>query len=556
VSVYSKGRVKSFIVDPSAKKESGEEVQHLPSEDLLVKEVDECLAEAVIAIWDIRKLKSWKLMPHKVVIDLRDFYESRVKGELSLRLNDVAVEEGYIPREKLIELDQAVKEYDKRHLENILTYSSQNADWCARIDSKYHFTDTLYSLMRLVGAPNIGYVLHGSILPIELLLTRIAGGTLPKIEDHGKDERLEGGYVLEPPVGLFTDVAIMDFSKYYPSLMMDFNLSSEITKIVDSKPILNFEKKGLIPKALEYLTETRNEIEEKLSRVIKDDPEWLRLASDREAVKVTQNAMYGALAADQFAMRSRDLAAFITELGREGLKEIIAECGRRGFKVLYADTDSIMAQVPSEKAMSLAGELTLHLQGYFKEKYGLPLSKWELKLKFSKYAKTIIFLGKKNYAFWDGKSFEIVGLFRQARSHFAKRFQEELYGMVLNGSPLQDVERFLNKSLAKFRKSSLEDIALHTKINQPLDQYKVASWHIKGARNAGSMLGIKFDVGDTIKLIWLEQKGIIGFEYEEQVAGFKDQVDWKKMEDSVKSLAEPVLEILGKGKEAKQKTLF
>jgi hypothetical protein len=101
---------------------------------------------------------------------LRDLYEFRVKL-LSLRLNDVAVDEGLVPRDGLLELDKVLKEGKS---ENVLKYTSRNAEWCSRIDTKYHFTDSLFSLMRLVGAPNLDYVLHGSILPIELLLARIS----------------------------------------------------------------------------------------------------------------------------------------------------------------------------------------------------------------------------------------------------------------------------------------------------------------------------------------------------------------------------------------------
>jgi DNA polymerase elongation subunit (family B) len=268
--------------------------------------------------------------------------------------------------------------------------------------------------------------------------------------------------------------------------------------------------------------------------------------------------MYGALASDQFSMQSRGLASLIAALGREGIKETIADCERRGLKVLYADTDSVSVCIEYEKAEQLGRELTKHLQEYFKARYRLPIIRSEIRLKLSKYARSIIFLGKKNYALWDGNTVEIVGLFRQARSHFAQRFQEELYGMVLKGDPLTDVKSLVEKSLVKFRHSPLEEVALHTQINQPLDKYKVASWHIRGARNSDSLLGIKFDVGDTIKLVWLKDKktDIIGFEYEDQVAEYEGQIDWERMEDSIRSLAKPVMEIMGKGEKTKQKTLF
>jgi DNA polymerase elongation subunit (family B) len=552
VSLSFKSEMKSFIVESSTQKASGKEVQYLPNEDALVKEVEENLGE-ILVLWDVRQLQHWKLKD-KIIVDLRDFYEAKVRP-LSLRLNDVAVDEGFIPREELVE------EYENEYLVNLISHTSDHASWIAKLDRKYFFTDSLYSLMRLVDAPNIDYVMHGSILPIELLLTKIAkerGETLPKIKDITKEGGwYEGGFVLEPSVGLFSNVAIMDFSKYYPSLMMDFNLSPEITKIVDSKPLLDFRKRGLIPEALEYLTKTRNELEEKLGKIKPGDQDWFRLNSDREAVKVTQNAMYGALASDQFPSKSRDLASFIASLGREGLRETISECEKKGFKVLYADTDSVMAQVPFEKVEALAKYLTHHLQEYFKEKYDLPISKWELRLKFSKFAKTIIFHGKKNYALWDGKTIEIIGLFRQARSHFSLRFQEEFYGMILKGTPLKDVERFVDKQLVEFRKAPIEEVALCTKINQRINQYKVASWHIKGAKNAQDLLGIKFEAEDTIKLLWLKGKpDIIGFEYEGQIAEFKDRIDWKRMEESLISLAKPGLEILNKEKAAKQETLF
>ncbi|MDD1775793.1 MAG: hypothetical protein LUP94_00395 [Candidatus Methanomethylicus sp.] len=557
VSIYQKGQMKGFILDHSSSPTSSKEEKHLPNEMTLETEVKGSITGDLLVVWDARNLKPWKFK-NITVFDLREAYEAKVRP-LSLRLNDIALDEGLANPEDLVELDMALKDYENGQSKNLSTLSMSRALWCAKIEEKYRFLDTLESLRKLVGAPSFDYVMHGAILPIELLLKRIAKErreSLPRIKDRGGSEWYEGGYVLDPPIGFFQDLAIMDFSKYYPSIMMDFNISPEITKIENSRLALDFSKKGLIPEALGYLTKTRNEVEEKLGMAERGGLEWLRLSSDREAVKVLQNAMYGALASEQFSMQSRALAAAISALGREGLKETIAECERKGFKVIYADTDSVMALVPQDRAEVLAKDLTTHIQEYFIRKYTLPMQKPEIRLKFSRYARSAIFLGKKNYAFWDGKTVEIVGLFRQARSRFAVQFQKELFGRVLEGVPLEEIRQFYNDTIIRFRKASLEEIALCTVINQPMDKYKVASWHVKGARNAEALLGLKFYMGDTIKLIWLKGKPeIIGFEYQGQVEKYRNNIDWERMEDALKALAEPIMNVIGNGAEPRQRTL-
>jgi hypothetical protein len=138
VSVYSKDGMKTFIVDPSSKEASGKEVRYIPNEDLLVNEVNEYLRGAVIVTWDSRKLKSWKLKND--VVDLRDYYKSRVKP-LSLRLEDVAVNEEFAHKEELIELDHIFKVYQEGHIMYLLDYNVKNAYWCAKLEEKYHFLD-------------------------------------------------------------------------------------------------------------------------------------------------------------------------------------------------------------------------------------------------------------------------------------------------------------------------------------------------------------------------------------------------------------------------------
>lgn len=397
-----------------------------------------------------------------------------------------------------------------------------------------------------------------SIPIIEALLAQIAkerGEELPKIDDTSKGW-YEGGFVLDPPVGIFSGVAILDFSKYYPSIMMDFNLSPEMVKFVDSKPMLDFSKKGLIPEALERLSKTRSELEEKLRTMNESNPEYLDTKVERERVKVTQNAMYGALANEKFSIHSRDLASFITSLGREGLKETIAECERKGFKVYYADTDSVMVEVSQEKAEELARNLAEHLQSYFKKTYQLPITKSELRLKFSDYAKTIMFLGKKNYAFLNKEDkLKIVGLFRQAKSTFAQAFQRDLYEIALHERSTKSIQSYLKDQLEFFRAATLEDIAIQMKLNRNLDDYEVNAYHVRGIKNAEAF-GIKFKTGDVVKLLWLQGKtDIIAFNESSDLPK-NIRIDYGRMEEQLKSLVKPILEILGKGKETKQKTLF
>lgn len=372
-----------------------------------------------------------------------------------------------------------------------------------------------------------------------------------------------GGFVLEPKViGVVKEVAIFDMSRYYPSLIQTFNISPETTRIVvpsGLNPIaeFSFDKKGLIPLALEELDTIRSELEDKLAQMSDVDPEYLGLKREREKIKILQNSVYGALANENFFLFSRGLAALVTSLGREGIKELIAECERARLEVYGADTDSLMVKIPFEKAEELSKDLTQHIQSYFKKKYDLPTKSY-LRLKFSRYAKSVLFLSKKNYAFIDRENkLEVVGLIRQARSRFADQFQKEFYWMVLEGGNTEEIQTFLIESITKFREAPLEDIAYLTKINQPLDQYRVGSFHIRAAKNAELLYGTKWKMGDEIKLLWLKDRvvDIVGFKCDEKIPeDFREKVDYERMEEQLRSLAEPIFQILGK--KTKQKTLF
>jgi DNA polymerase elongation subunit (family B) len=546
----------------------------------------------VVAGWELeRNLELWTKVSRRFgarfpnardSLDLKWRYERQIKP-LSPRFNDVAVDEGFVSDiDQAIELSDAIDSYHNGDFSLLASYSQQNVKWSSRVEGQYGFLNYLYGLKKAVGVPSLNYVLYGAVNSVEITIMRVAhqrGITIPIVKkaesrESYSEESYTGGFILDPPTGVFDDVAVLDFSRFYPSIMIDFNISPETAIVTRYDPVhpevkFTFERTGLIPESIKVLNGYRNKIEGEIKKLGPNDPRTEKIKAERTAVKGVTNAFYGALGYDRFFLHEKGLASKTAELAREGINEVIEEARRKGHKVYYADTDSCLLGANFEEALKLSDELTDHIQQYFKKKYGLPQDRSELKLKLDQYAKSVLFLGvKKNYAKWvtweNGRTdkIEIVGLARRNRSRFSLRFMEEFYALVLRKEPVFKIQEFIADSCKRIREETFDDIAIHTNIIQDLGAYKVKSAHVRAVEFSNRVLGTNFRRGDVVKLLWIKgypgypDQNIVAFEREKQIP--RDiKIDWDHMEEvSISTFSEPILEILGKKKESTQKTLF
>lgn len=182
-------------------------------------------------------------------------------------------------------------------------------------------------------------------------------GEIPK-SYHQLVKSDRGGLILQPPVGLFANVAILDFSSMMASIMIAYNVSPE-TAGKDEPDALNIPElgikvsqrvAGLMPSALRPLRDKRLRLKRQLRDLDKNDP---RTRSLRRRYKAVVDALkwltvvaYGRLgfANSTFGrINSHEVVSFLSRQVVTRAKGV-AEAG--GFRVLHLYVDSIFVSRP------------------------------------------------------------------------------------------------------------------------------------------------------------------------------------------------------------------
>ncbi|XP_060516543.1 DNA polymerase alpha catalytic subunit isoform X2 [Cylas formicarius] len=250
----------------------------------------------------------------------------------------------------------------------------QNADNILRLIN-FTMQDTAYVL-------KIMYDLN--IIPLALQITNIAGNVMSKTLLGGRSERNEylllhaftekdyivpdkqynkkndavetkhskkkptysGGLVLDPKVGFYDKlVLLMDFNSLYPSIIQEYNICFTTLPIIDDENLALPDKdlpSGILPIEIRKLVDSRRQVK---SLMINPDlsPELRMQYQIRQmALKLTANSMYGCLGFSNSRFYAKNLAALVTQKGREILTNTKELVEKMCFEVVYGDTDSIM----------------------------------------------------------------------------------------------------------------------------------------------------------------------------------------------------------------------
>jgi DNA polymerase I len=494
------------------------------------------------------------------VFDLLEAFKRLYKRK-SYRLKAVALEDG------LITEDDAKVGYDpSMSIEELIKYNKRDVEIMVKLDEKYKLIDFYAALKEYVGVAHLEDTFSSSIL-IDTELLRIAkerGVVLPSVES-GEEQGYEGAIVLEPPAGIYENVAVFDMTAYYPSIIMSFNISPD-TLVVggSSEDVIKynnvvFKKRpiGLLPEVCIRFLRIRKHIDDKLKELKPGTPEYNMLKIKRDAVKYLVNAIYGYTGFVKSRVFDIRIASTITAIGREGILKTKELAEAKDYRVLYGDTDSIMIQVPFDRAQGLVEYLNEEIRKYFKEKYGVP--NVQIGLKFEVYADKVLFFGvKKRYVahvVWEKDKqvdyFKYVGIeaVRSDEPKFAQEFQKGLIELVLRGATKEQIMDYINKKREELRRASLLDIAMSEGLHKPLDKYKSKPPHVRAVLYSNTHLGTNFKHGDRIYWIWV--KGIKNYPSTDVVAFDVDTklpeliIDWEKMEEvNIWQKAQPILEVL------------
>ncbi|MEK6913712.1 MAG: DNA polymerase domain-containing protein [Nanoarchaeota archaeon] len=167
--------------------------------------------------------------------------------------------------------------------------------------------------------------------------------TYDEIGERKTREKYEGAFVFTPSPGIYEEIGIFDFTSYWPSIIVTFNLSKSTILEKKEKDSLEveFNKKkfyfsktpGFFPQMLKDIIEKRKKYKKELAE--KFDP--IKKARSN-AFKLLANASYGYQGFFGARYHCAEASAATTAISREFIQNIINKIDKEGYKTIYSDS--------------------------------------------------------------------------------------------------------------------------------------------------------------------------------------------------------------------------
>jgi DNA polymerase-2 len=199
----------------------------------------------------------------------------------------------------------------------------------------------------------------------------------------------KGGLVFQPPVGIFEDVAELDFSTMYPTIMVRHNISAETllcrccdNRIVPEAGYTICERRdGLVSSMLAPLVERRAYYKKRLEQGGLEAEQAYLYDQRQRAHKWIGVTCFGYLGYRNARFGRIESHEAVTAFGREKLLLAKEICEAHGYELLHALTDSLWIRktgLTEEELSALCREITaatgitMHLEGRYRWMVFLP----------------------------------------------------------------------------------------------------------------------------------------------------------------------------------------
>jgi DNA polymerase I/DNA polymerase-2 len=308
----------------------------------------------------------------------------------------------------------------------------------------------------------------------------------------------KGGFVIEPKKGIHSNVLVFDFRSLYPTIIVTHNIDpwtlnfkpcTNKVDVPENELYFCQDKRGFIPKHLEYLINSRKKIKSEMKKVKKGTEEWQRLDNEQYALKILANATYGYFGYFGAKWFSRECGASAAAFGRYYINKVLEMAKEKGFEIIYGDTDSLMVRIPKELPITKIEEFGENFAEEVNDK--LPGT---IELEFRDLYQGGIFVArgkgevgaKKRYALVDYEgNLEIRGFetVRRDWCELSKKIQKDVLVTILKErDPAKSVQlvRDIIKKIRE-RKVKLEDLVILEQITRPLSAYEQMGSHVKAA---------------------------------------------------------------------------
>jgi DNA polymerase, archaea type len=356
----------------------------------------------------------------------------------------------------------------------------------------------------------------------------------------------KGAIVLEPKVGLHDNVASVDFSSMYPSLMIKYNISpdtlvngkenDDVFEVPEVKHRFRKSPSGFYRIVLSKLIEARKATKAELKRTTSADQRYPLLKAREKAVKVMTNAVYGYAGWAGARWYSKEVAESAAALGRETINRAISLAKSLGLTVFYGDTDSLFVNYDEKLVQKFQDEIDRQL--------GLEINLSEV------YRRILFTEAKKKYAGLrpDGQ-IDIVGLeaVRGDWSNLARDVQNTVLRMVLEDANPARAAAYVQglTSNLKSRNLPLSSFIIWKTLTKRVEEYEVNAPHVEAAKKMAKE-GWPVTTGDKVGFIITKKPGKLFQKAEPHYKVKTEEVDDDYyVRNQILPAAARILEILG-----------
>lgn len=429
-------------------------------------------------------------------------------------LDNVADFLGVMKKEERVNLSGAeIYNYwiDENRREDLFQYSMDD------VISTYGLARELlplqYEIARTVHEPLDNVSRMGRGRQVEAFLAYIAyehGELIPS--RGGEVETYAGGFVFPPVNGLHKNVASLDFSAMYPSIMIAYNISPDTVckdggeNCYPPAPEVGHRflksPEGFFTTILKGLVQHRSTLKKKLAQMDKKSHEYRTLDIRQKTIKILTNAFYGYTGWAQARWYRRECAEATSAWGRYFIKKANDIATEMGLEVLYGDTDSLFVKFREQ------AKLRDVIKDFVKRvKEELPLD-----MDIDNVYRIIFFTeSKKRYAGLTEKGEIVVRGLEVRRGDWcdlAKELQSEVIRIILEEENPDKAVKFVKDTITRVKegKVPLDELVIHKTLTKSITRYESAQAHVKAAEKAIEM-DMAAEIGNKISYVIIKGSG-------------------------------------------------
>ncbi|VVB79003.1 DNA polymerase [uncultured archaeon] len=445
-----------------------------------------------------------------VHIDMLKFIKTNYSQYLNsetLSLNDVASEllgekkKDWIHKHSSkINHDEWEDYLDYNLQDSILTYKLAEKAWPDMQEFTRIIQEPLFDITRDGMSAHVeNYIIHNLEKYNEIIEKRPMHD---EIGERIEREKYVGAFVFQPKAGLYENICFFDFTSYWPSIIVSFNLSrstllskkekDSLEVDISGKKVYFSKEPGFFPLMLGEIIEKRKQYKGEYNK----NPNPITKARSN-AFKLLANASYGYQGFFGARYYCPEASASATAISRDFTKKTIDLINTKGYEVIYSDTDSIAFKLnkhTQKEALVLLAEINKNLPGIMEldledfYKRGIWVTK-----------RTGDFGAKKKYALIDEKNklkirgFETV---RRDWCELARVTQNIVLDHILKEGNEKKALEYTKEIIKKLkeRKIPLQELIIKTQLKKPIEEYKSESPHVTVAKRMKE-LGMPVDIG-------------------------------------------------------------